>query len=308
MSLWDRYKKMIDRRVEHFGKDEMIVDAMIDAETAAVFDCGTLDMSPGSVIDGPDHADEFFLPFPSVAVEWKAEVDGERVGELTCLFGSGYGQADVDLLHRLGSGFMLAQSSDENPHLIRLIKGHLCWKETHKTAALTAQLYSVCVYEVRSGRCLSAWTEDPKYASESTHITEEDRLNHVHLLGHVARAATRAIEQANSPANWVVQVVDEHARVVKRRGKRTEERRTRYIVVPDRDLDRVVRLPNEGGDHIERSPHRRRAHWRKLNSDRFRLKRGQKVYVKECWVGPKESVHGGERYVVLTSLPGRAAS
>jgi len=304
MSLWDRYKKMIDRRVEHYGKDEMIVDAIIDAQTAAVFDCGTLDMSHGSVIDGPDHADRFFLPFPSVAVEWKAEIDGERVGELACLFGKGYGQADVDLQSGDWS-FMLAQSSDENPHLIRLIKGHLRWKETHKEAALTAQLYSVCVYEVRSGKCLSAWTEDPKYASECTHIDEEERLTHATMLGHVARAATRAIEQANSPANWVVKVVDEHARVVKRQGKRTKERRTRYIVVPDRDLDRVLRLPNEGGDYIERAPHRRRAHYRRLTSQRYRLKRGQRVFVKESWVGPKESIHGGERYEVLTSLPSR---
>ncbi len=40
-------------------------------------------------------------------------------------------------------------------------------------------------------------------------------------------------------------------------------------------------------EEIQRQAVSRRAHWRYLRSERFRLKKGQWVHVKSCWVGPE---------------------
>lgn len=54
-----------------------------------------------------------------------------------------------------------------------------------------------------------------------------------------------------------------------------------------------------GGD---RRPHERRRHWRHLRSDYYTRKRGEKILVPACWVGPSESVVGQRRYRVRLDI------
>ncbi len=70
-----------------------------------------------------------------------------------------------------------------------------------------------------------------------------------------------------------------------------EEIKTRFLVSQPRV-----------GEHADPSPHWRRAHLRRLSSDKFVNKVGQVVPVKSCWVGPDEFQQGRKTYKVLYDL------
>lgn len=65
--------------------------------------------------------------------------------------------------------------------------------------------------------------------------------------------------------------------------------RTHYLILNRKQAEACrdqKRGPTEG--EIERAAHWRRAHLRRLSSDKFRHKKGQVVFVKQSWVGPDE--------------------
>jgi len=326
MSLWDTYCKLVDRRCTRYGDDPegFAESAVRDIAKAAhfMFDEKT------EVFDSVEgerwrrlqfDAETLFLPFETCAVEFRFEhgsihpvADPRNAGAILCLFGRPEG-------HEVGFGtgetrwpVMTAAQSPDEPGVLRINKV-VVWgpyipgnvvnvgqsEDNWTSGKVMSHLYSVCDYDIRTGKCRHAW----KDGEPTSGIDKEGLTGAWKTATAFALHAFGLIQTANSPANWVVRVTDEHARVVKRRGKKVEEKRSRLIVVPDRELDRVIRSPSVGSDFIEKAPHRRRAHFRRLLSPRFRLKRGQRVFIKESWIGPKEATHGGEHYEVLTSLP-----
>lgn len=308
--LWDAYQKMLDRRLARFGADKELDDAIAEATTAAHMDFGELPLDatsyPGDKHQAvqriyPQAPSEFFLPFESVAAEaavtwWR----GEKGRVL--LATSRPNLSDTSNLVDDPWPVMLAMSADSQPNTLRIQKGSL--RFTAGTYVL--DLYSDCRFEITTGKCLSSWCAEPFRDQSETDRTQSETDRLAEYVAQLSAVIFGLLETANSPANWIVKVTDEHARIVKRRGKKTKQQRMRYIVVPDRSLDRVIRASSGAGDFIERSPHRRRAHYRRLSSPRYRLRRGERILVKESWVGPRESVHGGERYTVLTSMPSAA--
>lgn len=74
-----------------------------------------------------------------------------------------------------------------------------------------------------------------------------------------------------------------------------------YTILRPREIRRRMRLEDVeafgAGGH--KRPHERRAHVRRLTSERFVHKKGQVVTVKSCWVGPHENVVGNRRYRVI---------
>lgn len=115
--------------------------------------------------------------------------------------------------------------------------------------------------------------------------------------------ALRELWYIQQPGRWVVRV----SKTTKDRHKpkpgqiRRSHQRTRYIVVSDKELPRFI-----GPESVplgERRKllhgHRRRGHWKRLQSPRFRFKKGKVVWTRPTWVGPKEGVRGREHYEVL---------
>ena len=325
MSLWDTYCKIVDRRVTRYGEDDegFAESAVEDIARAAHFTFGEQTADTPSVDGGPTwkrlsfDPETLFLPFESCAVEFTF---GARYGiplcgngAILCLFGRPEG-------HAVGFGegtpewpMMVAMEPKDKPGVVQIHKVVLWGPYIPGTPNLVgdsasgkvmSSLFSVCDYDSRTGKCLDAWRRGDSMSG----VSEESMEAVWKMSTAFGLHAFALIQTANSPANWVVRVTDEHARVVKRLGKKVEERRSRLIVVPDRELDRVIKRPQGASDFIEKAPHRRRAHFRRLDSPRFRLKRGQRVLVRESWIGPKESTHGGEHYEVLTSLPSREGS
>ena len=115
--------------------------------------------------------------------------------------------------------------------------------------------------------------------------------------------ALRELWYVQQPKRWIVRVTPKILN-----GRATEDRpkiarshqRPRYIVVSDRELVRYIgNDPPEGEGRKLKAGHRRRGHWRLLESPRFRFKRGRSIWTRPTWVGPKEGVRGGEHYEVL---------
>lgn len=111
----------------------------------------------------------------------------------------------------------------------------------------------------------------------------------------------QALQLVNSPGNWIVKRENVTARPVQKGRVPRSDQRPRYIVVSDKEIERVIRDPNPANVGTVR-PHRRRAHSHLLKSERFTWKRGQRVFVKACWVGPETAEYGGERYSVCLDL------
>ena len=349
MKLWTQYRKFLDRREMKYGKDQMIEDAIKDANRANLFDFSetgdlSIDASRKTLLDGgirkPSQQktptvldlDNFFLPFKTCVAEFSipGEEDGnkmeDKVGRLGGRVLGLVGRPEGQTVGFRGFDWpvMIVSQPAELPHAFRILKVVIsdpvksAYSQTRSETLpfgrtetrLNVFLYSCCDYEINSGKCLYAWNYTDKDTIFSKELQELDdaKREREHLrtaAGHYAGWTLAMLETANSPANWVVRVSEEHARVVKRRGKKVKEKRTRLIVVPDRDLDKVIKQSSGASDYIEKSPHRRRAHYRRLMSPRYRLKRGQRIFVKESWIGPKEAMYGGEKYEVLTSLPSR---
>lgn len=121
------------------------------------------------------------------------------------------------------------------------------------------------------------------------------------LAKSTSRLAIASLLLMNSPGNWVVRREHVKARPVQMGKVPRSDQRPRYIVVADREIERVIRDPNEANKGTVK-PHRRRAHTHLLKSERFTWKRGERVFVKAAWVGPQQAEYGGERYRVCLDL------
>jgi hypothetical protein len=82
---------------------------------------------------------------------------------------------------------------------------------------------------------------------------------------------------------------------------RSHDRPVYTLLRPDQ-IRRRLGLSRPGPGEGSKSPHERRRHWRHLQSEFYTRKRGEKVLVPACWVGPSEAVTGQRRYRVRLDI------
>lgn len=119
------------------------------------------------------------------------------------------------------------------------------------------------------------------------------------------QAATMQVVAINSPANIIVERVEAVTEMLRRKdgkGRPKVRQRVRLLVLPRAKAYELV-----SGDKTalgaQRAAHARRRHWRMLRSPRYREeKRGTRICVRECWVGPTERVEGNVRYRVRLDI------
>lgn len=121
----------------------------------------------------------------------------------------------------------------------------------------------------------------------------------------------------NDPDHFVLEETPERAIERRKRSgskKRREQiprsyERPKYTIMRPHNIRKRMGLPEpDAPSGIKRRPHDRRAHYRKLQSDKFVHKKGQWVPVTATWVGPKENKVGGKRYKVIVDLRGDNAA
>lgn len=128
---------------------------------------------------------------------------------------------------------------------------------------------------------------------------QEAILNLAKAASRIALASLLLIN--DTKINWIVSREHIMARPIQKGKIARSDQRIRYIVVGNKDIDRVIRDPNPENVGTVR-PHRRRAHTHLLKSEKFTWKRGERVFVKATWVGPQQATYGGERYTVCLDL------
>jgi hypothetical protein len=133
--------------------------------------------------------------------------------------------------------------------------------------------------------------------------------SNVEEIAEMCRANTiislRRLWWALQPSNWIVKKSPEMARITRRGAVPLDHERERYLVMSQKAIERTFRVPNpENTGRTLKIGHRRRACWHTLKHERWGERRGQRIHVQGCWVGPEEVVVGGERYRVLLDSPG----
>jgi len=120
----------------------------------------------------------------------------------------------------------------------------------------------------------------------------------------VARVALWCLKAVDTASEHLVEVtaVDENSRQAKTAKLKPwlVPPRRRIILLDPHEARKYGHRINRGGTHASPHPHQRRGHWATLRSERFKHKRGERVWVRPAWVGDREWVFEGNRYRVIT--------
>lgn len=123
------------------------------------------------------------------------------------------------------------------------------------------------------------------------------------VLGNAITATEELMLINRNPEYFILEQSPVKVRQTKKGRITRSPDRPRFVPLKPDTIRRImdVKTPVENGPGGRR-PHERRRHWRLLNSERFTHKRGQRILVEACWVGPSESVVGKTRYRVRLDI------
>lgn len=125
----------------------------------------------------------------------------------------------------------------------------------------------------------------------------QDAIQQTHRAGNFG-VFVEQLRLINLPSHMIVEerpakVRPPHSRLIPR-----VHERPRYTLLKPGHIRR--RYPGfAGGTHSSPRVHERRRHLRLLSSERYINKRGQRIAVSACWVGPTEYSAGRRTYRVL---------
>ncbi len=122
-------------------------------------------------------------------------------------------------------------------------------------------------------------------------------------IGNVITAIEELMLVNRDPQLFVFEQALLKAREAKKGRILRSHDRPRYVMLKPDAIRKImgVKTPAENGPG-GRSPHERRRHWRTLKSEKFTHKRGERILVEACWVGPSEAVVGKTRYRVRLDI------
>ena len=217
-------------------------------------------------------SNNFFLPFPCVAVEDKTSVIILADGEFEQRGLSGVRHwimarrprlpGSADTTFDVSAGTIEDISFDNGKH----------WK---------------CVFQIASVYTL--------VDGKMQQIPEAPFLGHFH---HDILFAIQELFYINTPSRFVMETSPTRQRVEKPGHILRSPDRPIYTVLAPTEIRKRMALPvpPQGGT---KRPHERRSHYRTLASNHFKNKQGQVILIPACWIGPSENVVGNKRYRVI---------
>lgn len=250
------------------------------------------------VTDQSEYMRRLFLPFPSTWVESVDRNYGCLMMDAGDLLEAGWGGVTKAMIDE-------ALPPNSSAPLFLVALGY-----APEHSKYVVFIGAVIPYMNQDGQCairkltLRCGALDKRGDGELRSVGEFDEKPVQNLTQLIYGFGVAALELINSPTRWIVKREQIQAMPI-RPGKipRSAER-PRYILVSHDEIERVIRDPNPANEGVfkDRRPHRRRAHSKLLSSEKFTWKRGQRVHVKACWVGPEQAEYGGERYTVCLDL------
>jgi hypothetical protein len=266
--------------------------------------------------------DNFFLPFPIIAVEDSASVvivvdlepgqvglNCERVFVECFLMGTSVEEFGYD-------GAKYAEKLKDRPLedklpptacMVSVSRIKKAWVAPHAETGRP----SIC-YEAELGFAFvadkkqmylspSQWRQMCLAAGDWGGMTQSAALN--------AKTALEEVMYFNTPHRFVVKRSAERPRQKKGKGPeflRSHER-DQYVLLQPHEIREKLGMPEPTQDRKSPVPHPRRRHFRVLKSERYKFDRekypdGKKVIVPATWIGPSEGEHEGRRYEVCLDL------
>jgi hypothetical protein len=164
------------------------------------------------------------------------------------------------------------------------IDGRSCWMRCNYSGKKKEGLY---MNSWRDGKPFDIWENE----SNTKALQDMANLSRTYLIW--------LLFDINNPNSTVLRVTPEH-----KAGGRSAEwvlARTHYLILNQKQAQALRDSKKTPSAHdIKRAAHWRRAHLRRLSSDKFRHKKGSLVFVKQSWVGPGEWIGlDGKTYKVI---------
>lgn len=78
--------------------------------------------------------------------------------------------------------------------------------------------------------------------------------------------------------------------------------RPNYTVLKPNEIRAILGVKQPTDQQSTRQPHERRRHWRHLTSERYTNKRWQKILIDAVWVGPSQATIGNHHYKVRLDI------
>jgi hypothetical protein len=153
--------------------------------------------------------------------------------------------------------------------------------------------------EQSRGMCINVF-QDGTEATERTMSTEKGADAAADVAHGMRSVMLRAVFDIMNPSNVVMSVTP------KQTGRSVQwvKAHTHYCIINKQHATRCQRDKRGPTDvEIERGAHWRRAHMRRLMSDKFTHKKGQLVFVKHTWVGPTEWEGLDNKVYKVVNLP-----
>lgn len=295
--IFDQFARMIERNHP---------ERVVTIEQTRLFELPYVshEILPKS-IPTPEALADFALPFPKVAIEDRTsctflfDTQKDQVG-----FGTKRLFIDVQ---RTSTAVEAYAGSDPTFDLLR--------KQSSVEELFIANFGTIdqIVSENQKYRVLGACELQVTFSRDRVvNVTTRAELSRLgeEVVGRfdtVLRNAVTALEElllvAGTDQAFVVENTPLHPRAAKPgRITRSHDRPTYTLLRPDQIRARLGLKASGEGEGGSRRPHERRRHWRQLHSEFFTHKRGEKILVPACWVGPSEAVVGQRRYRVRLDI------
>lgn len=129
-------------------------------------------------------------------------------------------------------------------------------------------------------------------------ISQDGNLDHFFKN---PRVAIEEIMYFNNPDKFIIEVSPKKPRdQSKSRLIARSHERPIYTYISPKKIRELTGLKGTTGEH--HAAHPRRAHWRTYQHDRYIKMKGQRVHIESTWVGPHEAQVGNKRYKVLVNV------
>jgi len=252
--------------------------------------------------------DQFFLPFPCVAVEDTASV--------VMVWDENPGQVGLDNVRYFvdvvdysdPTVFREFQNADVDEEMINYLNSY-----PHKLFQLSfgrvdSMTYDPATNKIGVDGVIFTQFLASKEGIEITDTQIEARLGDSldSMRASALRSVKTCIEELvyiNSPDRFILESSPLKIEKLKARSERTgrplrSHEREKYVLLKPKEIRTRLGLTQpttQGG----KMPHERRQHFRTLRSDKYVHKKGQTIIIPATWVGPSEVTKGNRRYRVI---------
>jgi hypothetical protein len=252
--------------------------------------------------------EQFFLPFPQVAIEDRATC--------TFLFDSEEKQMGlsaprffIDVI-ALGAPDLESFKNGGSP-MDNQMRQWAKQEGLHQLAF--GRLFSMELQDGATDYKAAGYVDRMVILSGRGEILSDMNSHELRLLPDAAEAcrgvignAITAIEELmlinRNPEYFILEQSPLKARQTKKGRITRSPDRSRYVPLKPDAIRKTMGLKLPENQAKIKRPHERRRHWRQLKAERYTHKRGQRVLVEACWVGPSESVVGKTRYRVRLDI------